>query len=575
MVVKNTGYRQGQHLQIGIANRNRISQADSHQFRSTHRQVCFSGFRQPQGFFTAVEMDKILHLFIHTDQIHISCLAVKLQLYAALIEEAHFLGRTFQRFSESLLLLRSLTFGKIDLHIEQAHFFILDIGDINNGIPHTEACQQQCSTAADTHQHHQKTLMVAQNIAQHHLVQEAELVPERQFFQEYLFAGSWCFGPDQLRWHFPQGSVTAVPSHQRRYQDIGRCHAQTQRPVDQQFHIRGDVENDAVSIPQQFWEEAAAHGYAQCTAKDSCASGIGKVLAHDLITAVTQGFQCADLGAFFLYHTGHGGNAHQCRDQQEEHRQHHRNTGNDVGIAVQCQITGICVPGQRIHAGRFHGIDGVSGICQFCFRFLQLCQTVSKFRLGLCLAGFIFCPGFVQLCPGICKGSLSIFQFLLLGLEFFFAFFQLQLAGCQLCLSRCKLAFCLQAVAFQLFVTVADLLLGIFQGCFCSQQLFVLRSQFLFLLKKLGLHFHCLAALGLVRFQHRILLCQLGFQFLYAAFITQKLCQLQLSLGHADLGLGQGDGQLQLGQALFDLCKAVFNLGQTIFQLRKSLFDLR
>ena len=50
----------------------------------------------------------------------------------------------------------------------------------------------------------------------------------------------------------------------------------------------------------------------------------------DGAVAVTQRLQNTDLGALFIHHAFHGGHADQCRHQEEEQGEYHRN-GSDNG----------------------------------------------------------------------------------------------------------------------------------------------------------------------------------------------------------------------------------------------------
>ena len=343
-----------------------------------------------------VEVDKICHLIAAGDQGDIPCSAAVIQLHAGLMEEAHFV--IFQCGSEIFLLRLTLTTAKIDLNIIMQHLGKLDIRHIHNGIPQAKASQQQSCTAADTHQHHQQPLTVAQDIAQHYLVQKAQFFPERQVFQQYFLSGCGCFGTDQLGRHLPKRPVAAIPCHKGGHQRISDDNTKAQLPVKGQPNIRCNIEQDAVGLPQHPREHHTADGHTQHTSDHRSAGRIQQILAHDPVTAVTQCLHGTDLGAFLIHHAGHGSDTDKRGDQQEEHRQYQRDAGHDIRVAVQRHIAHVGISGQNIDIRAVHIVNGLFRIRQLLLCFVQILFGIGKLCFRFCLSGFIVRPAGIQFC---------------------------------------------------------------------------------------------------------------------------------------------------------------------------------
>ena len=152
-------------------------------------------------------------------------------------------------FYELVLLSFRGFLPEIDGHIIFCHVLKLISRNVGNRIPQAEACQQQCCTAADADEHHGKSLLVAENVADGDLIQEADPLPEWQLFHKDLFARLWRLGPDQLRGILRQCLVAAPPGHKEHNRRVGHQHRQRKRPIYGQHHIGLDTQHDAVGLP--------------------------------------------------------------------------------------------------------------------------------------------------------------------------------------------------------------------------------------------------------------------------------------------------------------------------------------
>ena len=172
---------------------------------------------------------------------------------------------------------------------------------------------------------------------------------KRHLFQQHPLSGRGCLGPHDVGRHLTENSVAHIAGHQgnapqRHYHTDGR-HA----PVERGFHRR-QVVHDAVGIVNDGGEQLEAHGEPQPAAQYRRAQRVDKIFLLDLPVGIAQRFQRADLSALLLHHTGHGGQAHQCRHRQEEDRENGRNVIDSCGIIAkfahtQCQLlAGIQVP---------------------------------------------------------------------------------------------------------------------------------------------------------------------------------------------------------------------------------------
>ncbi len=79
-------------------------------------------------------------------------------------------------------------------------FLVLLIGNIFNGISHTEAGHQKSRAAADANYHHKKPLFIAKYISDRYLLQEIQTFPDNCLtLQKNSFSCLRRFGAHQAR----------------------------------------------------------------------------------------------------------------------------------------------------------------------------------------------------------------------------------------------------------------------------------------------------------------------------------------------------------------------------------------
>ena len=188
-------------------------------------------------------MHIILQVPIRSDQIHRFCLIIKIQIHTAAVVKENLIHIWTQFSLDGILPLLRLSLREIDLHVVDRYLRKLIGNDIDDGITDAKARQQQGCTATDAHDHHQKTLAVTEHVTEHHFIQEAEPIPERQMLHEYLFARGRCFGANQLRRYFLQFRTAAVPCDQQGYGGICHHHRKAQGNIQPQLHLGGQAQN--------------------------------------------------------------------------------------------------------------------------------------------------------------------------------------------------------------------------------------------------------------------------------------------------------------------------------------------
>ena len=218
--------------------------------------------------------------------------------------------------------------------------------------------------------------------------------------------------------------MAAVPGHQQHHRRVDHHHSNGQGPTDGEHHIGLNVQHDTVGFPDDHGDDSIARADAQSAAKHRAAAGINQIFTHDLRVGIAQGFQGADLGALLVDHPGHGGDAHQGSDQQEEHGNDPGNACHDIRAAVQIVITYVAGSVQNDQVRFVQGIDLLPGIRQFFFRILQLRFCIRKL-LGYLDLGFLvilpalskFFLAFVQEAPADLQLVVSIVQINLTGIK--------------------------------------------------------------------------------------------------------------------------------------------------------------
>ena len=549
----------------------------------TNGKESLSGAGHTQLFPILRKVNKALQALVTGYQENLLCGTFEGDIHTGLVEEQNIGSLAVHGIPERVLLFLGLGPREINRQIIDRYIFKLIHRSISNGIAQAKAGQQQRRTATDADKHHKHPLAIAEHISQHHLVQETDVLPEGQVFQENFLAGVGCFGTDQLRRHFLQAAAAAIPGYQQHYNRVSTNHSQAQRPVDLQHDGWSDVQNNTVRIPKDHGENGAAQQNAQSAANHSGAACIEQVFTNDSTIAVAQGFQCTDLGTLFLHHAGHGSDAHQGSHQQEESREHPGNACQNVCVAVEGRIAGVGIAVQNVDFRIGHGINGLPGIRQLLGCIGKLLLGLCQFRICLSLALFILCTAFIQL--GLCffQRSEACFQFRTAGIQFLLTGRQLQCAGFNLRLGGSKLVFRLdlgtlqlQQAEIQCSQAVGQRFLGGSQFLLFSQQFFPLSSNFyLFIFQIRAGQDHFLILLAQI-FQFDLGKFQIAFQLAHQQFVHDQhgIGRIQGCLQRTDLDRLQGDAHFQQGQIILDLLQAIVDLFQAIVDLLQTVLDL-
>ena len=366
----------------------------------THRQNHLIQTGKGKRIVSLVQIDEPGQLLTSGDHIQFFGLSRKTEIHTALMVE-HEVISLCHHIAEFLTVFFCEGIPEINRHVIACDFGKLLRNNIHNGIPQTETGQKQRGTAADADEHHGKPLAVTEDIADGYLVQETELLPQGQMFQQDFFAGIRSLGANQLGRLFFQGFPAAVPGNGEHqcgiYQDDGKA----QRPVDGQQEIRLDIEHDFVCFPDNHGDHGTAQKQAKTAAEHGAAAGIDQIFAHDFSIGVTQGFQRSDLGTFFINHAGHGGDAHQGSHQQEKHRQNPGNTGHNVGTAVQIAVTNVAGSAEHNQIRAVHAVNFLTGIFQLQFGILQFCFCIGNFLFCFQFSFLVVSPAFRDFIPGL------------------------------------------------------------------------------------------------------------------------------------------------------------------------------
>ena len=326
--------------------------------------------------------------------------------------------------------------------------------------------------------------------------------------------------------------------------------------------------------------------------------------------AVAHGLDGADFRPLLLHHSGHGGQAHQRRHQEEDHREHIRQIRHALGILVVAHKAVVAAPIQYINVRRLDVLDFRLGIVDLLLAVGDFLVSLGLGTRQFLLAVAIFLLTILQLGPVVGKllGRIGDLGFIFaLGLSIvFLALVQLFLAGIilapaavnlilrrrQLRLGRCRLGIILLLGGIQLGLSLlqcrnpgCNLRLGLLKllhhgvidflmelqrggingnsGCFRRIHLLLLLFQRFAISVHLLLQLRCL---GLGLLQSLGLLLQLGFAVLQLLFGLS-----QLGLGRLPLTVQLGLSGIQLVLCAVKLTPAVVQLGPGIAQLLLSV----
>ena len=190
---------------------------------------------------------------------------------------------------------------------------------------------------------------------------------------------------------------------------------------------------------------------------------VEEIFAHDGGAGVAERLQDAKLPALLLHHAGHGGDADERGDQEEEEREDLCHVLDDHGIAVQAGIAHVGPAAEGEDRGLFQLAQLFPAIIQLRAGILQLPLCVCEFFIGFCALFRKLLQAFIVRGPAVRKCRQRIGK-LCLGIGKFrfgkeFGLFQLFRAGKVLI-----------PAGIQLCAGGIDLALGGVQLLFCGSQ---------------------------------------------------------------------------------------------------------
>ena len=193
--------------------------------------------------------------------------------------------------------------------------------------------------------------------------------------QPYSLAGFRCFRKHQPGGTFFQNAAAGTDG----------CHNNTEYRCDSRrkgihrkkrcFYHREAVHH-AVSIPQNCGKQYLTDQDTGHTAEDSRCSRIKQIFQKNRAFGISQRFHRTDLYPFFLHHTGHGGQRHQCSYQEKEDGKYFCQRCYFIGVAINADVRRIRISFQDIPLTGFKLIDLFPGILN-----LLLCLGVGLIRL--------------------------------------------------------------------------------------------------------------------------------------------------------------------------------------------------
>ena len=419
MVIKDARNRNMQGFRVRVAHHNLISGGNVQKLCKAYRDKGFPVPRQGQCLAAIVQVKELSHILAAYQQVYAVGLISKFQIRCGLVDEGNGRNVILHFLLNLLLVLGREALAELHLQIIQGYFLKLVGYDILDGVADAKACHQQRRTAANAHNHHKQPLAVAENVPQHHLIQEPQVLPKGDVLQKNLLAPGRCLGAHQLRRHFPQLNPTGIPGHQEHQRRIHRHNPYAQGDIEHNIQVGLEGQYQAVGRPDNLGEYNASHHHADAAAQHRRTSGIEQVFSDNGSVAVAQSLQCANLGPLFFHHTGHGGNTHKSRHQEEERREHPGHTCHDVRVATHTQVACIGFPGQNIYGGLLHILQGGFCVFQLDAGVFQLLVALLQLLPGVCFALAVLFPALFQFRPALFQGDSARFQLLLLLFQFF------------------------------------------------------------------------------------------------------------------------------------------------------------
>ena len=213
VVVKYAGQAQRHALHLRIVHRERIADLRAEALRKTGIDDALALIREIERRFAAVQSNEIRNIRpIADDDVHGARLRAERYVCRTLVNEQCIAQLCAHFISEIGLRLRILRIDKAHGRIVDHNLAELIVGQIGNGIVDAEPRDHQRRAAADTDDHHQQPLLIAEGIAQRDLGQERQPAPdEADALQQDTPAGLGRLRTNQLRGHIRQLRAAGKP----------------------------------------------------------------------------------------------------------------------------------------------------------------------------------------------------------------------------------------------------------------------------------------------------------------------------------------------------------------------------
>ena len=308
------------------------------------------------------------------------------------VERAPAADRTaaVQRAGKALFHGQRLFIAEDDGHIVVGQLLRLLVHDGQDGILNAKADEQQRCAARHAQHGHEKALFVPEQVAGSGLLGEAHVLPQRgDVLQKDALARHRCPGQQQGCGLFLQAGAAGAPCGKT---DDGRTdgHTGCRHAGVKVQREGGHAEDHLVGVPDDEREHHKADDHAHDAAQHAGAEGIEQVLACDLCVGVAQCFQGAQLQTVLVHHAGHGSSGHQCRHQEEEHREHPCNGIHAVGILLK---------GDKAHCGAAvqHIPLAALDLAHLLLSVVQLGKAIGQLLFGFGLPALVLRAGIGQL----------------------------------------------------------------------------------------------------------------------------------------------------------------------------------
>ena len=291
----------------------------------------------------------------------------------------HIITLMFQRQGQIVIL----QLGELNLH------------DVTDGIPQTEACHQKRGTSGDADNRHKEALFVAEQVAGGHLVGEFHAAPQRaDALQQDAFACRGCFGPHQGCGVVLQNALEGAHCRQKYRQQDQTCRKQDIQPVVSTLDGR-QIIHQGIGLCDDPGEQGQEDRKAYRRTGHAGQRSVQQIFACDSGVGITQRLQSADGTPVFVDHTGHRSGSHQCRHQKEENGEDLCDGRHLQGVTFVENIAFVAfTAGKDVPFGGINIVDLILCIPDFHI-------GIIDFFVKLQLAVFIFLPAVVQFDSGV------------------------------------------------------------------------------------------------------------------------------------------------------------------------------